>query len=150
MSQYDPKTFASMTFTGANSTETATLPVGEYKATITKHDIKPWQKRDDPSVGGLKLVVTGEVQHPELKSEMGREKSLVDYEVMLDLTPEGGLDMGKGKNVKLGKLREATNLNDATRPFSFDMLIGREISVTIKHDEYKGQLYAKVSGVAKA
>ena len=150
MSQYDPKTFATMTFTGSNSTAASIPPVGEYPSTIEKHNITSWTKRDDPSVGGLKIIFTLKASHPQLKEDVGREFSLVDYEVMLDMTPEGGLDMGKGKNVKLGKLREAIGLNDPARPFSFDMTIGHSLVATIKHEEYKGNLYAKVSGVAKA
>jgi hypothetical protein len=149
MSQYDPQTFATMTFVGANSTSAEVLPVGEYPATIEKHNITSWQKRDDPSIGGLKVTFTLKASHPTLEAKLGRTSSFVDYEVMLDLTPEGGLDMGKGKNVKLGKLREAIGLNDPSRPFSFDMTIGHSLVATVKHEEYKGNLYAKVSGVAK-
>jgi hypothetical protein len=54
---------------------------------------------------------------------------------MLDLDPNGGLDMAEGKNVGLGRLREALGLNDPTESFSFNMLPGRMAKVRVGHRE---------------
>lgn len=130
---FDPKLFKSMTFTGSNSTESIPIPVGDHLFTITKVDITSWQSRDGAS-SGLKLLCTFETEDAEIAQITGRAKSQVRYEAMLDLLPGGqGLDMGKGMNVKLGRLREATGLNDASRPFAFDMLLGHTVLATIGH-----------------
>jgi hypothetical protein len=147
-SVFDPKTFASMTFTDSNSTESVPVPVGEWPATIDKQEIVAWAKKDDPSKSGLKLNLSLAIDDPAVAQLTGRPKNLVRYELMLDLTPEGGLDFGKGMNVRLGRLREALGLNKPGQPFSFDMLVGHALKASIKHEEYKGQLTAQCSGVA--
>jgi hypothetical protein len=69
---------------------------------------------------------------------------------MLDLTEEGMLATGKGRNVLLGRLREATGLNQSGEPFAFPMLTGRPAKVQVAHRLYEGQIYAEVKGTAKA
>lgn len=148
-SAFDPATFASMTFTGANSTESSPVPVGEWHALCTKQEITRWQSKDG-SKAGLKSTLIFEIEDPTVTEVTGRPKSFVRYEMMLDLTPEGGLDMGKGMNVNLGRTRAAMSLNDPTVPFSFDQFVGRPAVIAIKHEEWEGRLQARCHGVAKA
>lgn len=148
MSVFDPKTFAQMTFSDANSTESTPVPVGEWPATIEKSEITQWQARDDPSKAGLKLTLALAITDPAVAMVTGRPKNVVRHEVMLDLTPEGGLDFGKGMNVRLGKLRSSVGLNKPGQPFSFDMLVGHEVKAMIKHGIYKDQPVANCDAVA--
>jgi hypothetical protein len=60
--------------------------------------------------------------------------------------------MGKGKNVSLGRLREATGLNEKGRPFGFRMLVGQMARVRVKHrpDNKNPEIvYAEVDAVTK-
>lgn len=148
MSAFDPQTFASMTFVGANSTESTPIPAAEWLSRCTKSDITQWKSKDG-SKAGLKCTLIFEIDDPKVAEVTGRAKSSIRYEIMLDLTPEGGLDMGKGMNVNLGRARAAMGLNDPSQPFSFDMFIGREAVLTVKHREYEGKLIADCSGIAK-
>jgi hypothetical protein len=67
---------------------------------------------------------------------------------MLDLTPGGGLDLGKGKNVGLGRLREAVRLNDSSKPFSFAQLPGQAARVTVSHRIDGEDTYSEIKKVA--
>jgi hypothetical protein len=150
MSAFDPKTFATMTFNEANSTESVPIPVGEWPFMISKVDIVEWKTKDG-SKAGLKLVLNYETEDPAVTSVTGRPKNTVKHDVMLDLTDAGGLDFGKGMNVGLGRLREACGLNVPGRPFAFDQFLGHSIKVQVKHRPLDdGRLVADVGGVAKA
>jgi len=152
MSVFDPNTFSSMTFIGANATESVPHPIGEHLFTITKQEITAWQGKQDTSKSGLKCTLALESVDPDgsIKAVTGREKNNLRYEIMLDLTPEGGLDMGKGMNVRLGRAREACNINDPTRLFAFDMFVGHQVKGMVIHETYKNQLMANVDSIAKA
>lgn len=146
---FDPASFLDMAVTGANDTKLVPIPIGEYVGTTGDVEVKTWQSKDDSSKSGLKLEIQIAIDDAKAREVTGRDKLTVKHDVMLDTLPGGGLDMGKGKNVGLGRLREATGLNDANQPFSFRMLSGRPLKVAIKHREYKGDMFAEVSGVAK-
>lgn len=148
-SVFDPQTFAQMTFTGANSTEASVIPEGEWLFLITKQEIISWSSKDK-SKQGLKSVLTLETGEPEVTQVTGRPKSVLRYDLMLDLTPEGGLDQGKGMNVRLGRAREACGLNRPGMPFAFDMFLGHTVKAAIKHEIYEGQPQARVTGIAPA
>ena len=150
MSVFDPKTFGQMTFTEQNSTESIPIPAGEWLFEITKSEITAWRKKDDPTVGGLKNVLFLETTDPAVVEATGRPKNTVRFEIMLDLTPEGGLDFGKGMNSKLGKAREACHLNNKGQPFAFDMFIGHQVKGLISHSEWEGALQANCKAIAPA
>jgi hypothetical protein len=148
---FDPGSFLNTQVVGANDTKLVPIPVGEYIGITESVDCVPWQSKEDTSKSGLKLVVTIGIDNETVKSITGRDKPTVKHDVMLDINPGGqGLDMGKGKNVSLGRLREALQLNNPNEPFSFLQIPGRPIKVSIKHREYKGDLFAEVGAVAKA
>lgn len=146
---FDPNTFASMTYTETNSTESIPVPAQVYPAIIDSKKLEQWQKKDG-SASGMKLIVNWLVTDPSVKEVTGREKNLVRQDIMLDLTEAGMLDMGKGMNVQLGRLRAAVGLNVPGEPFGFDMLGGRQAQIQVSHraGEKPGEIYAEVKGVA--
>lgn len=148
----DAKAMLDLSVTGALDTKLTPIPVGEYPCMIEEVDVKPWQGKEDPTKSGLKLLLKLEVQDPAVKSFLNRDKVTIGYDIMLDLTPEGGLDMGKAKNVRLGALREAIGLNSPTEPFSFRMLPGKHLKAAIGQEPgYKDptSLVAFVKAVTK-
>lgn len=145
---FDPNQFLTMEVTEANSTEYVPVPVGVYTAVIEKAEVRQWQKKDDPSISGLALDVTWIIDDAGVKEALQRDKVTVRQGIMLDLTESGTLDMGKGKNVNLGKLRAATDLNEPGKPFSFNHLPGRVGKVSVKHDIVNNAPQAKVDAVA--
>lgn len=153
MSMFDPTQFLDLTIEGENSTVAVPPPVGEFPAMIDKVDVRQWTKRDDPTVSGLTLEVFWAIEDAGVKEMLGRDKVLVKQGIMLDITEAGGLDMGKGKNVGLGRLRAACNLNNPGQAFSFQQLPGQMAKVTVSHrpdkDDHE-KIYPEIKTVVRA
>ena len=145
---FDPAMFLEATINEANSTESIPVPVGEYVATITDVKARKWQAKDQSSEG-IALDVLWEIDDADVKELLGRAKVTVKQGIMLDLNEQGGLDIGKGRNVNLGRLREAVGLNVPGQPFSFFMLNGRPAKVLVEHRANGDQIFAEVKGVTK-
>lgn len=150
MSMFDPNQFLDMQTTESNDTKVVPVPVGEYLAQVTEVKARPWTSKADPTKSGIALDLQWEIEDANVKSLLGRDKVTVKQGIMLDMTESGGLDMGKGKNVGLGRVREATGLNTPGQPFAASMLTGRLAKITVKHRVDGDAIYAEVSGVAKA
>ena len=148
---FDPNSFFEQVITEIGSTEVVPIPAGEYLATIDKKEVTTWQKKDDPSVSGLKLKITWSLEDQAVRDLLGRDKVVVSQDIMLDITETGSLDMGKGRNVELNRLRAAVDLN--VSGFSFHQLDGRMARVTVKQDQDKNdpqKFYARVKAVGHA
>ena len=148
---FDPNSFFEQVITEVGSTEAVPIPAGEYLATIDRKEVTTWQKKDDPSVSGLKLKITWSLEDQAVRELLGRDKVVVSQDIMLDITETGSLDMGKGRNVELNRLRAAVDLN--VSGFSFHQLDGRMARVTVKQDQDKNdpsKFYARVKAVGHA
>lgn len=53
--------------------------------------------------------------------------------IWLDISGSGGLDTSKGKNVGLGKLRDALGQNREGQPWSPGMLVGQVALIRVGH-----------------
>jgi len=147
MSDFDPATFMNETITDSLDTEIIPCPVGEYLGVATKVDINKWQKKDG-SASGLRLDITWEIQDENAKTLTGRDPLRVRQQQMLDLKDDGSLDVSKGRNVGLGRIREALGLNKSGKPFAFSMIQGNMAKVLVKHRAGdNGQLYDEVSAI---
>lgn len=146
---FDPNQFLDIQFTEANDTKIIPVPVGEFTAVADKAECRTWQSKKDPSKSGVTLEVTWAIDDPGVKELLGRDTVTVRQGVMLDLTDEGGLDMGKGRNVGLGRLREALGLNVPGQPFAISMIPGRVAKVKVDHRIDGENVYAEVKGAAK-
>lgn len=127
---FDVSSFLAQTITEANDTKIVNVPPGEYNATIKNVEVKQWTAKDGSSAG-LKLAFMASIDDPAVTVVTGRAPTNVKAELMLDLTDAGNLDNGKGKNVRLGKLREAVRQNTPGAPFSFLALEGQMVKVKI-------------------
>jgi hypothetical protein len=145
---FDPTSFLNATFIGANDTSVIPCPEGDFLAIADKVEAKTWSRKDG-SASGLKLVILWDIQDQAAKDHTGRETVKVPQDIMLDLTEGGALDFGKGKNVALGRLREAVSLNDPSAPFSPSMITGRAAMVSVKHRVDGADIYAEVKATAK-
>ena len=148
---FDPNAFLEQVITEVGSTEATPIPAGEYLAFIDKKEVTTWQKKDDPTVSGVKLKITWVLEDQAVRELLGRDKVMVTQDIMLDITDTGSLDMGKGRNVELNRLRAAVDLN--VSGFSFNQLDGRMARVTVKQDQDKNdpqKFYARVKAVGHA
>lgn len=121
MTVFDPEAFLNETIEGANDTQYQTVPAGEYTGMIEKIDMPQGRTTKDGNPI-YPLDIMWVLLDEDLKASLGRDKIIVRQSVFLDITEAGGLDMGKGKNVPLGKLREALGLNSSG--FSLRQLSG--------------------------
>jgi hypothetical protein len=148
--QFDPANFLDMQMTEASSTVSTPVPEGEYTGIVDgEPEIRQWTGKKDPTKSGLVLDITWLIDDATVKAELGREKVTCRQSIMLDLNSNGGIDTGKGRNVSLGRLRDAVNLNEPGKPFSFRMLAGQCAKVAIKHRVDGDAVYAEVKGVAR-
>jgi hypothetical protein len=146
--QFDPAVFLDQTINEANSTSRVPIPVGEYNGMTGEVDIKQAQNKKDGSTLTF-LEIPIQIDSEEVKALLGlKENPTVRYSALLDFSESGGLDTGKGKNVGLGRIREATGLNVPGQPFQFRQLAGRAIRVAIKHRVDGDDIYAEVKSVA--
>lgn len=140
------------------------IPMGlVLLASIEAIAVKPWTKKDDPTVSGkrfdmqIKIDLTSNSAAYQFVNT-GLPEGSKPYEtvvitdgVMVDSNADGtGLDYGPGKNRRLRLYREATGLNEPGHTFSPRMLTGRPIKVTIKHDPYNGEVYEKIDAITKS
>lgn len=146
---FNPEQFLDQQFTEANDTKLVPVPVGEYTAIAGEVKCRQWQSKADPSKSGLTLDITWEIDDPAVKELLGRDKVTVRQGIMLDLTDSGSMDMGKGRNVGLGRLREALNLNQPGQAFSFSMIPGRLAKVAVTHRIDGENIYAEVKSLAR-
>lgn len=153
---FDPVSFLQSTTSEQGSTVVEPIPAGEHLSFIEKVSARPWQGKKDPSQGGIALDVMYNIDSPEVKKKLGREKVTVTQGIMLDLTESGQLDMSKGKNVALNRLRDALGQNVAGAPWSPSMMEGKICKVVIGHrpsdrpQDPPGTVFSDVNGVVKA
>lgn len=136
-SNFNPDTFIDLEVTGALDTRLEPVPVGEWPATI-KEVQKPRQATS-PKDGKTYtfMEIMWEITDPGVWAHCQRERPTVRQSISLDINSQGGLDMGKGKNVALGALRDAMNLNDPAATFAPRMLQGRGAKIKVGHRQDK-------------
>ena len=108
MSAFDLDSFMSQP-ADAGSTSISPIPEGEYLAIID--DVKP--RVVNTKLGeSVALDVFFIIQDEALKAKLGRETLTVKGGFFLDMNG-GKMDMGKDKNVRLNRLREAVGQNSS-------------------------------------
>lgn len=127
MSSFKPDTFLNTETSDANATNYTPVPEGEFTASIKV--VKPRVLTDGRAV----LDVTWIVDDETARQETGMAEPTVRQTIWLDVTETGGLDNGKGKNVGLGRLREAVSQNQAGKPWMPGMLVGQVAKVKVSH-----------------
>jgi hypothetical protein len=144
---FNPDQFLQSATTEANDTKKVPCPVGEYIAVAEKVEARQWQSKDGTK-SGIALDITWSIDDPSVKEVVGRDNVQVRQGLMLDLLESGGLDMGKGKNIALGRVREAVGLNTPGQPFSPSMIQGRTAKVTVSHRVDGEDIYDEIKKVA--
>lgn len=156
-SVFDPAVLLNMPVTGAMDTRLPAVDAGEYTALVK--DVKArsgtYSKGERQGQRFVAVDITWTIDDQGVREKTGLDSPQVRQSIMIDLTPGGGFDLGKGKNVGLGKLRAALGMNDPTVPFSFEQLKGRiaRVKVTNRVDDRpdsstRGETFADVAQVA--
>lgn len=145
---FDAQAFLDSSVSGVNDTKLIPVPIGEYQAFIDKVIPRQWQSKDGTQ-SGIALDVFWSIEDQDVKAYCGRDSITVKQGIMLDFTTDGKLDMSKGKNIGLGRLREGVNLNSASQAFSFNQLPGQFAKVSVTHRLVDEDTFAEVKAVAK-
>lgn len=125
-------------------------PAGEYIAIAGKPKTADftYKKGEHEGETGYRMIVKWDIQDEEVKKTLGRGTVSVTQSVLLDVTPEGNLDMGKGKNIGLGQIRTALGQNKGGQPWSPSMIEGQPAKIKISAGVYNDKTTANVDAVA--
>jgi hypothetical protein len=147
---FDWNKMLATTFEDANSTQSTPVPEGEYLARVEKMEIRSITTKNQEERAILRLTWAPEDSDGRIKEVTGRDQSRVSQDIWLDTTPDGNLDMGKGMNVGLGRLREVFGQNTPGKPWNFGQLVGNVARILVTHrQDDKGNVFAEVKNVAK-
>lgn len=130
------------------STETVPVPENEYRGVCGAPTCREVKITKGDNAGKIMYAVDIpiEIDSEEVRQLLGRPHPKVKYGGFLELTKEGGISDLPGDNVWLGRLREATDLND--KEFNLMMLQGQNVLVKVKHRDGPNGVYADASAVA--
>lgn len=149
MSTFDSANFLNTVYTDSHATQYVPIPEGVYPCITgvpnvvsgsAKSDGKPWYRLDLPII----------IDSPEVAQLLGRDEVKSKFSVMLDVE-NGVLASGTGRNVQLGRLREALGLNDPGQEFALTMLGGRSAKCQVSHRAHPtraGEVIAEVTEIA--
>ncbi len=141
---FDEDAFMSSTSEGEMSTEFTPVPVGEYQAIVKKVGTRSGEGEKG---AWAMLDVTWAIDDAGVTEITGMDNPSVRQSIFLDISDSGGLDMGKGKNIGLGRLREALGQNTGAA-WSPSMLEGNVATVMVDHRLYEGRTFADVKNVS--
>jgi hypothetical protein len=151
-SVFDPASFLDATLTEP-TIKRPPIPIGDYTAVIGEVKARAWQGKTDPTRSGIAwdVPLTVEVP-PEIQTELGLTQATITLTdgIMLDLTDNGTIDNGPGRNRRLRMYRDAVDMNKPGDSFSARLMTGKVIKVKISHDVWEDQPVERVAGVTKA
>ncbi len=121
---FDPAAFMQTEVEGSLDTKYPTIPEGEYQGVIDKVEART--PKDS-----VIMEVFWKLDDDALREATGLDNPQVRQSIFLDVDAETGMmEMGQGKNIGLGRLREALNQNDGGA-WSPNYLIGQVANVTV-------------------
>lgn len=147
MPMFDNEDLLNMETGGEMETEFTPVPEGEYIATVTKVVARSGHS-DKTDEDWYSLDVSWHIDDDEVREATGMERPTARQSIFLDVG-DGGLELGKGKNVLLGRLREAVGQNGAG-VWAPAMLEGTTAMVRVTHRMHNDNVYADVKHVAAA
>lgn len=133
---------------GVGETKRTPLPIAD--AVLAQLGKPVFQEGTSSKTGEpwLKLNVPCTIADSDFLTKAGVEKATLTYGIMLD-TENGAIALGKNRNIKLGKLREAAGVNGQP----LERLEGQFVKVKIGHrpdPDDASIVYDEIVGVVKA
>lgn len=151
-SVFDADAFLGQTTDQEGSTVYPTIPEDDYTGMIDKLDPRQFQNKNGET--STVLDVYWRILDEKAKAAIGRDEVIVKQGIFVDMLPNGAIDWGDGKNVKLGRLRDACGQNIPGQPWSPRSLIGQGpllLHVGVRADpDDPDTKYNDVKRVAKA
>jgi len=140
-SAFDAESFGQTEYNQTNDTKYPIIPEAEYNAVVKSFKFRQLDN------GSVVMDVVWTLDSEEIRTLTGMKEPSVKQGVFLDMNESGSLDFSEGKNVKLGRLREALGLNKPGQPFSFNMLVGRPARLKTKNRKDGEDTFADVKEV---
>jgi hypothetical protein len=129
---FDPAQFFENEISSEMATKRVDPPAGRYNFQITEIALKKFDAKEPGGKDSYRLEFTCEADAHQsapdgsnIAEAIGRDKFFGRYSGWADLTPSGAWELGPGKNITLGAIREATGLNVPGQPFRIGMLKGQ-------------------------
>lgn len=135
---FDEQSFLNSQTQSATSTKRIPIPVGTYDAVISDVKVRAnvAGKKDPTKSYNFLDYVLDLVLTPEAQAVMETTEATIrrNYSIIVELNESGtGLASGKGKNISLGKFREALNQNEDGKPWSPRTPVGKMVKAIIVH-----------------
>jgi len=144
---FDVETFLNTTTTESMSTAFATAPEGVFilqiedvTAASGTSETGPWIRLD---------ITYSLTDHTILESLNVRRLIVRGGRLFLDLKDDGSLDFSEGRNVRLGRLRDAVHQNRKGQPWSPSMLKGQIVAGQIRHSPYRADPTQTIAEVVR-
>ena len=140
---FDPEVFMNQSTEAEMDTHVIPVAENEYPAVIDSVTPRSGISEKGP---WATLDISWLVTDAEESERTGREKLIIRQSLFLDVDEQGLLAVGQGKNLQLGRLREAVGQN---RPgnWSPTMLVGQAATVLVSHRIYEGETYDEIKKV---
>lgn len=159
MPPFDPDVFMNQTVDQPMDTTVQQCPEGEFRAMIDDFDssaFRSFEGKEGSKNPGKSYTVFEPpfvIQDAAVQAELQRDKVVVRHVGMfLDFGQDGNLDYSKGKNVDLGRLRDAVEQNKPGAWSPKQLKGAGPVMVRVIHQEdpkNKERKYARVSRVTK-
>lgn len=147
---FDPQAFLNQAAGVKLDEQRELIAEGEYLATAeTVGD--PQMKTSKEGKPFYTCEIAWSIQDQNELSRLGRDKATVRQQFFLDVNDSGSLDFGRQKNIVLGQIYSALNMNDGTGTLS--RIAGGMARVQVKHRPDRTnpeRVFAEVSRVTKA
>lgn len=152
MSNFDPTAFLDATTTEAATKRPPLAQGRDFIAVIGEPKIRKAAGKKDPTKEYTFVDFPLDIDLTAYPDEMQRLGGVTKVSITdggsLDFNDAGMLDWAPGKNGKLRRYREATDLNTPGQPFSIRMLQGRLVTVKIGHREYQGDIFDEAAAIS--
>lgn len=134
MATFDLASFLTTVYEAPFQTKRALVPEGTYFAVIESFTVEIGKRP-----GSLNCRFVIELDEPELRTELNRDKVTMQPMIFLDADPEdlSILLYGTNENIVLGQIRKALGQNDPTEPWNFGQLEGGRLMVKVAHKPQK-------------
>lgn len=153
-SAFDPAAFEASAGTTDRPLDTARIPVpaGEHNALIKDYSFRSYTNKKT-NEQGVSMDITYDLidDTGAIAQKIGRPPT-VTHGYFVDLDAHGSFDWGKGKNVWLGKIREAIGQNVPGQSWGFPMMKGQPIKIVVIEDpatDGSDAIYNRVKGVGR-
>ena len=146
MSVFDAEELMNATNEGTLDTAIIPVPEGDRLGVINSLNLR--SGTSDKGNDWAALDINWLFDDQEVIDATGRDRPTARQTVFLDIA-DGNLDFSKGKNVQLGRVREAVGQN-GPGAWSISMLEGASALCKVVHEMYNGNQQANVVRVTAA